>query len=103
LLYKCKFIKRLSKALSTAVQLLLPSQQKRKQQQLKRPALAVAQLLEALMMLIRAWAEDATSTHGAANKLQIALQVAESGVHLVRRQKCSSLVEQKVGPSHHSL
>lgn len=92
LVYNHNIIKRASRALSRAVQLLLqPQQQKQKQRQeepkLKHvrtfgaaaPAAATAvSLMMSLTLFVEAWAQSAAARRDA-DHLQVALQVAESG------------------------
>lgn len=87
LVHKHKILRRLGKALSTAVQLLLPQgkqQHKHKQQPSQqhsrdKAASLVMLLLASLTMFVQAWTASATSTQLEADQLQVALQVTQSG------------------------
>jgi hypothetical protein len=87
LVYNHKVLKRISRALSTAVQLLL-TQQKQQQKRKHKPAAArvqdgaadvVTHLVAALLMFVEAWPASSLADRQDADRLQIALQVAESG------------------------
>ncbi|WIA41357.1 hypothetical protein OEZ86_004949 [Tetradesmus obliquus] len=88
LVYKHKILRRLGKALSTAVQLPLPQgkqQHKHKQQPSQqhsqdKAASLVMLLLASLTMFVQAWTASATSTQLEADQLQVALQVTQSGL-----------------------
>ncbi|WIA21070.1 hypothetical protein OEZ85_005390 [Tetradesmus obliquus] len=90
LVHKHKILRWLGKALSTAVQLLLPQKkQQHKQKQKHKPsqqhsqdkaASLVMVLVMSLTMFVQAWTASATSTQLEADQLQVALQVTQSGL-----------------------
>jgi hypothetical protein len=84
LVYNHTIIRRISRAISKAMQLLLPQQkQKRKASELRKQDKAAEPtilLLRSLTLFVAAWTASATSEREDADGLQVALQVAESGV-----------------------
>jgi hypothetical protein len=82
-MYNHKLLRRLSRELSRAVQLLLPQQQQKQKpptaRKQERAAGVAAFLLQSLSVVLPVWANSATPACEDADCLQLALQVAESG------------------------
>lgn len=95
LVYKHKIFKRLGKALSTAVRLLLLQEEQQQKPKHKpsqadkqdKAAAPAMELLDSLTVLVNAWAASTTAAQRDADLLQVALQVAESGVWRVEAFK----------------